>query len=313
METPQLDDQDMELMKCLQELGPLLQGTRKWEAESEDGHLSKRHKPVVPEARRPQDDATQKALLGLVKIMGNVILAHEKALQNVQRQDCYVLFMQHNPQGGLPILQTLAQDWRQKAPTKGDDPKWPTLRNYLFQGLMGELQARVVQLSQSSQGQTLWDTAVKKGTIREDGSWTFTRWSKESQSLVPAATAPYQMDRRLKTLQTIQTLLQDNEHVIRFHSLRATSSMTPWVLQICLRDSELWHLLSGLTHCSLWGMMGMAVKHHNQTMSKPAQTLQTLLGKGAKSSGKGSPKGSSKGKSKQQQAQPVWPGITSTP
>lgn len=60
-----------------------------------------------------------------------------------------------------------------------DSPKWLTVRTFLLRNVVMEVQQRVVKLSQSSQGQQLWDTAVKERVIHPDGSWPFQRWNAE--------------------------------------------------------------------------------------------------------------------------------------
>ena len=89
-------------------------------------------------------------------------------------------------------------------------------------------------------------------------------------------------------------LLQDNSHIVRFHNLRAQQDIVPWCLQVTMRDPEMWTLLNDPTHCTVWGLLGMSVKQHNQQMSKQAQVVADLLGKPQAHF----PKGTGKGKSK---------------
>ena len=104
-----------------------------------------------------------------------------------------------------------------------------------------------------------------------------------------------QMSRMLKTLQTLQELLEDGSHVMRFHSLRSQGEVVPWVLQLTFRDTEAWTLLNSLTQSTVWCLLGMAFKSHTQTQSKQAALLASLVGKG-----KGVPPSKGKGKHKQQ-------------
>ena len=86
--------------------------------------------------------------------------------------------------------------------------------------------------------------------------------------------------------------------MIRFQSLRPQQDVTPWQLQLSLRDEEVWRIMGLLTQSTVWTLMGMQVKFHNLQLSKPAMTLQQWLG--ATPSPKGQGKGLQKGKTKKQ-------------
>ena len=73
--------------------------------------------------------------------------------------------------------------------------------------------------------------------------------------------------------------------MICFHGLRPQQKVIPWCLQVSLREADVWTAMSQLCHSTVWGLMAMSVKQHNQVMSRPAQTLQNLIGKGSGSSG----------------------------
>ena len=83
--------------------------------------------------------------------------------------------------------------------------------------------------------------------------------------------------------------------MVKFHGLRGQQEVTPWILQVSMRDSEAWHLLNDLTQNKVWTLLGTVFKSHTLTQSKQAAALQALLGKG-----KNRPQGQSKGKGKHQ-------------
>ena len=92
-------------------------------------------------------------------------------------------------------------------------------------------------------------------------------------------------------------LLTDNDHVMRFHSLRPQANVVPWMLQINLREDDLWRLSHQLSQSTLWGLLGLSLKQHNQQVSKPAQLLDQLTNmQGTPNKGRG--KGKSKTKTK---------------
>ena len=204
-------------MSGLQALGPLLMGTRRWGEPSDEDHVNKRHKPEKGGPPPAQQDQIQ-SLVGLVKMLTGVVLAHDKHIQTMCRQDSYVLFLQLDKQGAVPVLQELTTEWKSKRTTPPPTEDQLTLRTHLMGGLLTELHRRVTCLSQSSPGQTLWYTAISKGHIQMDGSWVFQRWAADSQSMVSSNKTPMPMSRMLKTLQTLIDLMKANDHVMRFHS-----------------------------------------------------------------------------------------------
>ena len=287
MENAEPDQHDQELMSGLQALGPLLLGPCKWLAENEEDRHNKRHKPHVAEA-----ELNRLALTDMVRLMAHIVLNHEKSLQHLHRQDCYVMFAQVDPQGAMPLLLELSQTWKTLPEPPHDQPK-VTLRTHLMAGLTKELLKRARLIAGSKPGEKLWDTAVQKGTIQTDGSWLFLKWAPTSQQLVTANKAPIPMSRMLKLLENMEALLQDSSHIVRFHSLRAQETVVPWILQVTLRDCELWTILQLTTNCTIWSLLGMTIKQHHQQMSRPAQQLSDLLGNKPPF-----PKGQGKGKHK---------------
>lgn len=289
------DSQDQDLMDSLQTLAPLLLGTRKQESGNDD-RTNKRHKG--PRAEE-QGDRQVQALTQVVKAMAQLLLNHERSIQTMHHQDSYVIFARTHPIGMMPIMATLAKDWKEKAPQNQENPQWLTLRSHLLRGLLQELLTRVVQIQESQPGQQLWDTAVAKQTILQDGSWVYMKWSQTDQQLHPTKRQPIPMGQMVKLLKVLISALQDNMHVLRFQSLKTQNDVTPWLLQLTLRDSELWSTFNELTGNSVWGLMAMSLKRHQQVYSRQAQQLADLMGKG---------KGRGKGKTvKSQLASPSTP------
>ena len=279
------DSQDQDLMDSLQALAPMLLGTRKPDPGNDD-RMTKRHKGPKQEDQGEQRQL--QALTQVVKAMAHLLLNHERSIQTMRHQDSYVIFARTHPIGMMPIMATLAKDWKEKAQQNQnqESPHWLTLRSHLLRGLLQELLTRVVQLQESQPGQKLWDTAVAKQNILPDGSWIFMKWSPAEQQLQPSKRTPIPMGQMVKMLKVLIAALQDNMHVLRFQSLRTHQEVTPWILQLTLRDSELWATFNELTGNSVWGLMAMSLKRHQQVYSRQAQQLADLLGKG-KGRGKG--------------------------
>ena len=179
MDTAMWDPQDQHLMDSLQSLAPLLRG-RSWEAENDAEPMGKRHKPL---AVKQEQQPSQEAIMQLLKLMSQVVIQTDRNLQTLCRQDCYVLFGRVGPDGAMPLMDQMAKDWKSLA---AHTPPTTSLRTHLLTGLIKELAVRATKLSTSTPGQELWDEAVRKGTINQQGgSWGYLKWSPEQQSWSP--------------------------------------------------------------------------------------------------------------------------------
>ena len=294
-----MDPNDQALMDGLAALGPLLLGSRKHHEGSVEEQHPKRHKAKAKE-EQDLDGHNKEAITTLLRLMGQLLLNHERSIQLNQRQDCFVLFCQNRPEGIVPHLTMLASKWREEWPQQKDNLRWPNLRTYLMKGVITELLRRVQQLAATKPGDQLWDVAVSKGTIHPDGSWGYQKWSQETKQLIKASRSPVAMAQMIRNLQILEEQFQSNAHVVRFQSLKNTQSSQeaiPWILQISHREAEAWELLVELCHNTVWSLLGMSAKQHSQVLSKPALLLQQAMGKGQNPQGKS--RGRGKGKTSQ--------------
>lgn len=285
-----MDGYDQELLASFQALGPLLRQASEYKRTNEDERQSKRHKQEGLTPLKQEDQEPAKEAVGVLKLLTHLVLNHERTLQQLAKQDSFVMFISNSAQGALPLLATLAGEWKKALTEKSEMPPKQTLRTFLFQGLIKELNQRVHKLSGSKQGEMLWDTAIQKGTLRADGSWPYQRWNPQTQQLEESPRPPLSMTRLQKELQYLEELLEDSTHVMRFHSLKPQKDMTPWQLQVSFRDSELWRTLMQLVQSKVWILLGIQMKAHSLSLSRPAQNLQTMMGKGnqpQKGQGKG--------------------------
>ena len=285
---PMMDQADTELLNSFAALGPLLLQASQYHGSNDDEPNPKKHRHAMV---KQEDDhgPTQKALLGMVKLMAQVIIQHDKAIQMQHRQTCFVLFVQTNPGSALGVLTQQALAWKTQ---KSNDQANPlTLRTFLLRSVILELQTRLVKLSQSSQGNPIWDTAVQEGVILADGSWPFQHWCHKEKKLIRSHRKPMGMARTLKEVQLLTELLQEEGQVMRFHSLKPQTTVVPWMIELSLRETEMWNTLMGMTQSTLWTLVGASLKQHSQATSRPTQMLeQLLMGPKGKGQGKGKKK-----------------------
>lgn len=103
-----MDPNDQALMDGLSALGPLLLGNRRLQEVHADEQHNKRHKS---KARNDSNSEGPKpeAIHTMLRLMGQLLLSHERSLQLSQRQDCFVMFCQNRPEGIVPHLTCLAK------------------------------------------------------------------------------------------------------------------------------------------------------------------------------------------------------------
>ena len=130
------------------------------------------------------------------------------------------------------------------------------------------IHTRVKQMSESRQGEQLWDTAVSPMAVGP------TRTSSLYEQRGP----------RCQWWRCCA------------HCKPWKTSSVPWLLQLSHRE-DVWEMMTDLCNCTVWTLLGMSRKQHSQTMSKPAQLLQQALGKGGQLPQKGKGKAASKQRS----------------
>ena len=122
--------------------------------------------------------------------MGKVILAMDRDMQQLRRQDCFLFFMQAGSKGLFPLLTQEAQQWHQKVQSQQLDPYQTPLKVSLLTCMLKELQARVDQIAACTPTDPLWTAAVQKGTLNADGSWPYQTWSHQEKKLIVAKKPP---------------------------------------------------------------------------------------------------------------------------
>ena len=125
-------------------------------------------------------------------------------------------------------------------------------------------------------------TAKKHNLLNAEGSFQFQRWNPQTQTLQITNQQAIAPARMMKYIEQLQALVKDQHAVMKFQSLKPSSSNTvvPWLLQISMRQDDLQILMMQLQGCTVWNLLGLQVKPHNLHQSRPAQVLRDLLGKG---------------------------------
>ena len=232
----------------------------------------------------------------LVPLLAQLVVRLDMENQTLRRQDSFIFYMQTQKDAILPTLLTTAKDWHNNLTTRSEETKnkseYLPLRMALAQTLVHHLSCRLQKIAQSQPTDPLWATAIQHGMLTAQGQWQYRRWNPTTQSLDLTQQAPISMDRMLKYIEQLKTLVKTPGAIMKFHSLRPHGQGTtiPWLFQTGVRQDELQVLMEVLTGNNIWGLLGTSVKPHTLMMSPQAKQIQELLGKGTKGA-----KGKSKG------------------
>ena len=204
-----MDPNDQALMEGLSALGPLLLGNRRQQEVLADEQHTKRHKARAKndsDGPLPGSRHLDAAADGATDPQ-----PRKKSAAQPAPGTASLCSAKNRPEGIVPHLTCLASKWREEWPKQRDNLSWPNLRTYLLQGVIKELRRRVQQLASSKPGEQLWDVALSKGTILPDGAWGYQKWSVETKQLVKAPKKPMPMATMLRTLETLEDLLDSNQ------------------------------------------------------------------------------------------------------
>ncbi|CAL1139466.1 unnamed protein product [Cladocopium goreaui] len=290
---PELSQEDSEMLDVFKHLSPLLKLQRF--DRTDEGTESKKAKRDT--ARK--EDTTE--VMTLLTAMGHLLLRVDADQQAMKKQDSWICFMQTGSQALLPSLVLKATEWKsqQKELDQSKMEQYLPLRCFLAQHLADTMLNRLTKLAQCAETDQLKMLARQHGVLTQDNAFPFRKWNPHAQELRQTGQSPIPLKRMIKYAEQLVEILKDPSVTIRFHSMKPTSKdssqdpIIPWMWQISMRADDLQVLLTTLQGSTMWSLLGMSMKSHAQTQSKPALALRDLMGKG---SGKSKSKGKTKTK-----------------
>ena len=89
-------------------------------------------------------------------------------------------------------------------------------------------------------------------------------------------------------VQQMEEIFQDWDVTLKFRSLKSQpgTTVTPWMLQLGMRQDEAYTLMATLSGSKLWTLIGTSLKKNSLLQSPHGQLLKSLTSKG-KGRGKG--------------------------
>lgn len=203
-------------------------------------------------------------------------LRHESQLQAQASTDQFLMFFQMNQQGILPSILNHTTSWKKEM--EQNKAKKP-LRVVLFQLVCQTVLDRMLATAKLSQSSQEWDQAVKSQLITSEGKWPYLQWCSDSKCLKQTNKPAIDMVKMQKTLEDLVEAAQADHHILRFKSLKNTSTeikhqqICPFLLHISIRESSIWETLNLLSHNSIWLVIQARVRPHSQRENPLATSL----------------------------------------
>ena len=234
---------------------------------------AKRQKREPPKRGRVTEDKDP-SMRDAMRLMASLVLRREQDLQQVARQDTFLLFLVPSQEGCVPLLHQAHKEWSDAK------ERTLTLRAHLVLQLLRELQRRLLKLMTGGDQCQIRAQLVKNGVLLEDHTWPFLQWDSRDKRLVLNKTKQAMtMSQAQELLEELLSLVKQDDAIQKFHAMGKPQEgkSQPWKLQIGLRQDRLHGLLTGSSHSSLWQILGIQLKPHSQRMSPLGIKLQEVL------------------------------------
>ena len=118
--------------------------------------------------------------------MSKVVLQQADALQLLQLDRGFMMFLKQDARSILPSLLNMSREWRQKK-EQGDPTLVSPLRTILLAGLLKEMLQRLQAISATAEGRK---SAQAAGWMTEGGDWNYLKWCAKSKRLLTDASKP---------------------------------------------------------------------------------------------------------------------------
>lgn len=269
--------------------------------------LSQNAPPKRPRKGAPNQDARQMTqaqpdkgqLVQTLSLLTKLTLKLDREMQTMKREDTFIFFFANKGKEGS--LQTLVQATEAWATKHQENLKAETptqvmpLRQHLMQVLFNNLLTRVEQLGNAVEGSDILTAAQHNLVLLQDKTCPYLEWSQTKKELIVSRRKPISLKRVHQLCTDILEALANTGMVVKFHALPSGTKqdVSPWRLQVSLRQDTPWQMLQELCNSGIWLLMGTSLECHSLTQSPLAHQLQQSL-----NPGKGMMKGRGKGKNK---------------
>ena len=197
--------------------------------------------------------------------MARLALQQETALKILRQDYSWVLFVQPDNQGPLPLLFAAAQKWKK---SQEEGATTAALRTTLFGCLIQMLHTGLKDIGGAAP--TPFQTKAEEMKWLKDGSWCYQKWSPHAK-LVEA-------------LQLVLPIILQPYMIHRFHATRPlagnVTGLTTFQLDISNRTkghNTVWECLEALTGLSALQIIGLQLRRDTLKQSPAATLVQQAL------------------------------------
>ena len=208
----------------------------------------------------------------LIKALARLALQQETALKILRQDYSWVLFVQPDNQGPLPLLFAAAQKWKK---SQEEGATTTALRTTLFGCLIQMLHAGLKDIGGAAPAP--FQTKAEEMKWLKDGSWCYQKWSPALGSLVIDEDRPPL--RHAKLVEALQPYM-----IHRFHAARPLAGnmtgVTTFQLDISNRTkghNTVWECLEALTGLSALQIIGLQLRRDTLKQSPAATLVQQAL------------------------------------
>ena len=215
-----------------------------------------------------------------VKALARLALQQETALKIIRQDYSWVLFVQPENQGPLPLLYAAAQKWNK---AQEENATTTTLRTALFGCLIQTLHTGLKDIG--SEGSAPFQKKAEEMKWLKDGLWSYQKWSPALGSLVAdEARTPMPRTKLMEALMGVLPLLMQPRVIHRFHATRPLTGnmtgITTFQLDISSRASghqQVWECLEAMTGLTALQAIGLQLRRDTLKQSPAAALVQQAL------------------------------------
>ena len=161
-----------------------------------------------------------------------------------------------------------SSNWHQEEATTA-------LERQLFQTLLD----RVLRLAQALPGHEMLKEAVQHQVLDEQYNWPYLSWDPDHKKMKISAEKPITMQKMQKLAEELVELATQEIELTRFKCLKlqemelTSAKISPWLIQLSLRQDRLHELLHLLTGNSVWMLNQGRLRPHHAKQNQLATAL----------------------------------------
>jgi hypothetical protein len=282
MAMPEVDEATAQIWQAFQGMAPMLDATLKLSQQAPPKRQRKgEHKQGAPPKPKGQPD--QQQLTQAMMLLAKLAIKMDRELQMMKKEDTFIFFfVNKGKEGCLQELVQATDQWvNQLQEHRQSQPLTPMmpLRQHLMQVLFNTLLTRVQKLGEAQDGSEVVKAAQHNLVLLADRSCPFLDWDRNKKELVVSKKQPLSLKRIHQICTDLLEALTDHQLVVKFHALPEGQNQTvsPWRLQVSMRQDGPWQLLNSLCHSAIWLLVGTSLKSHSLLQSPLAHQLQQTL------------------------------------